>query len=160
LPVPDRRSRGLAAKSLDGSAALGDHGGMRILGLIFAGTSTRHRSAMSGFLSSTLSLPALDVDGVEADLFGLPDGSAFAVASPGGMGDTPRSIGFLVDDLDDAVARLREAGVEFDPIAENARERYLHFRAPDGELYELVERKEAGQAATVGPSEGNPRAHG
>jgi len=133
---------------------------MRILGLIFAGTSTRHRSAMSGFLSSTLSLPALDVDGVEADLFGLPDGSAFAVASPGGMGDTPRSIGFLVDDLDDAAARLREAGVEFDPIAENARERYLHFRAPDGELYELVERKEAGQAATVGPSEGNPRAHG
>lgn len=119
-----------------------EYGGMRILGLVFAGTSTPHRSQMSGFLGDTLSLQRVQVDGVEADLFELPDGSTFAVASPGGMGDTPRSIGFLVEDLDVAVADLREAGVEVDPISENARERYLHFRAPDGELYELVERKD------------------
>jgi len=114
---------------------------MRILGLVFAGTSTRHRSEMAAFLGDTFCLPRLKVDGVEADLFGLPDGSAFAVASPGGMGDTPRSIGFLVDDLDAAAAQLREAGVEAGPVGENGRERYMHFRAPDGELYELVERK-------------------
>ena len=119
-----------------------EYGGMRILGLVFAGTSTPHRSRMAGFLGDTLSLQRIQVDGVEADLFELPDGSTFAVASPGGMGDTPRSLGFLVEDLDVAVADLREAGVEVDPISENARERYLHFRAPDGELYELVERKD------------------
>ena len=114
---------------------------MRILGLVFAGTSTPHRSEMADFLGTTLSLPRAHVDGVEADLFALPDGSSFAVASPGGMGDTPRSIGFLVDNLDAAATRLREAGIELGPLSENERERYLHFRAPDGELYELVERK-------------------
>jgi catechol 2,3-dioxygenase-like lactoylglutathione lyase family enzyme len=112
---------------------------MRILGLVFAGTSTPRRSEMINFLSDTLSLPLVQVDGVEADLFGLPDGSIFAVASPGGMGDTTRSVGFLVDDLEAAAADLREAGVEVSPIGENRRERYLHFRAPDSELYELVE---------------------
>ncbi len=114
---------------------------MRILGLIFAGTSTHHRSQMASFVGGTLALPRVQVDGVEADLFGLPDGSTFAVASPGGMGETPRSVGFLVDDLDAAAAELREAGAEVGPIGENGRDRYLHFRAPDRELYELVERK-------------------
>ena len=114
---------------------------MRILGLVFAGTSTPHRSQMADFLGDTLALSRVRVDGVEADLFELPDGSSFAVASPGGMGDTPRSIGFLVEDLDVAAADLREAGVEVGPVSENERERYLHFRAPDRELYELVERK-------------------
>lgn len=118
-----------------------EYGGMRILGLAFAGTSTPHRSQMAGFLGETLTLPRIRVDGVEADLFELPDGSTFAVASPGGMGDTPRSVGFLVEDLDTAAADLREAGVAVGPISENERERYLHFRAPDCELYELVERK-------------------
>ena len=114
---------------------------MRILGLVFAGTSTPHRSQMADFLGDTLGISRVQVDGVEADLFELPDGSTFAVASPGGMGDTPRSIGFLVEDLDVAAADLREAGVEVGPVSENERERYLHFRAPDRELYELVERK-------------------
>jgi catechol 2,3-dioxygenase-like lactoylglutathione lyase family enzyme len=114
---------------------------MRILGLVFAGTSTPHRSEMADFLGETLSLPRAQVDGVEADLFALPDGSTFAVASPGGMGETPRSIGFLVEDLDDAAAELRGAGVEVGAVSENGRERYVHFRAPDGELYELVERR-------------------
>lgn len=114
---------------------------MRILGLVFAGTSTPHRSQMAEFLGDTLSLQRVQVDGVEADLFALPDGSTFAVASPGGMGDTPRSIGFLVEDLEAAAAHLREAGIAVGPISENERERYLHFRAPDRELYELVERR-------------------
>jgi catechol 2,3-dioxygenase-like lactoylglutathione lyase family enzyme len=117
---------------------------MRILGLVFAGTSTEHRSQMVSFVGGTLALPRARADapdGVAADLFELPDGSTFAVASPGGMGDTPRSIGFLVDDLDAAAADLRKAGILVGPISENERDRYLHFRAPDHELYELVERK-------------------
>ena len=136
------------------AATLRDTDGMRILGLIFAGTSTDHRAQMVSFVADTLSLPrtrtdsppAADgpaADGTAADLFELPDGSTFAVASPGGMGNTPRSIGFLVDDLDAAAADLRAAGVVGGPIGENDRTRYLHFRAPDRELYELVERKGA-----------------
>lgn len=82
------------------------------------------------------------VTGVEADLFDLPDGSSFAVASPQGMGATDRSVGFLVDDIEAAVQELRAAGAEVDDdISGNERERYVHFRAPDGQLYELVARR-------------------
>jgi len=94
---------------------------------------------MTAFINETFSLPRLELVGVEADLFGLPDGSVFAVSSPGAMGDTPRSIGFLVDDLDEAAALLVAVGLEPSPVGENEREHYLHFRAPDDELYELVQ---------------------
>ena len=71
---------------------------MRVLGLIFAGTSTDHRAQMASFVGDTLSVPRVQVDGIEADVFELPDGSTFAVASPGGMGNTslicnPRRVG-------------------------------------------------------------------
>jgi catechol 2,3-dioxygenase-like lactoylglutathione lyase family enzyme len=113
---------------------------MRVLGLTFAGTSTEHRAEMTRLLRDVLSLPSVRVEGVEADVFLLPDGSIFAVASPGGMGDSARSVGFLVDDLDDAARALRAAGVDVDEPTSNERDRYVHFRAPDGHLYELVER--------------------
>jgi glyoxylase I family protein len=116
---------------------------MRILGLIVAGTSTDRRAEMVGFATTVLGLERVAVAGAEADMFALPDGSWFAVAGPGGMGDTARSIGFLVADLDEAVAELRAAGVEVDEPAANDRQRYVHFRAPDGKLYELVEERRA-----------------
>jgi catechol 2,3-dioxygenase-like lactoylglutathione lyase family enzyme len=112
---------------------------VRILGLVFAGSATDHRPEMTRFLRETLGLETIEVAGVEADLFALPDGSRFAVADPRGMGDTSRSLGFLVDGLDGAVAELRAAGIEVDEPTGNADQRYVHFRAPDGKLYELVE---------------------
>jgi glyoxylase I family protein len=112
---------------------------MRILGLVFAGTATGRRAEMARFVEDTLGLRRVELGGVEADAFALPDGSLFAVADPRGMGDTARSIGFQVDNLDAACAELRVAGVEVDEPAENDRQRYVHFRAPDGKLYELIE---------------------
>jgi catechol 2,3-dioxygenase-like lactoylglutathione lyase family enzyme len=93
---------------------------MEIRGLVFAGAS---------------------VGGVNADMFALPDGSFFAVAGPREMGETSRTIGFLVADLAAAVDGLRAAGVEVDEPAANERHHYVHFRAPDGKLYELVEER-------------------
>jgi catechol 2,3-dioxygenase-like lactoylglutathione lyase family enzyme len=113
----------------------------RVLGLVFAGTATAKRTEMAQFLRETLGLPEVDDRGVEADMFELPDGSRFAVSGPGEMGDTPRSVGFLVENLDSAVVGLREARLEVDEPAENERHRYVHFRAPDGELYELIEER-------------------
>jgi catechol 2,3-dioxygenase-like lactoylglutathione lyase family enzyme len=113
---------------------------MRILGICFAGTSTTERPRMAQFVSEVLGLAPRHVDGVEADLFELPDGSSFAVASPGGMGQSARSLGFLVANLEEAVADLHAAGVVTDAPASNELERYVHFTAPDGHLYELVER--------------------
>lgn len=95
---------------------------------------------MKAFVSEALGLRARDVEDVEADLFGLPDGSSFAVASPGGMGDSERSVGFLVESLDEAVAELNAAGIATDAPTANDLDRYVHFTAPDGHLYELVER--------------------
>jgi catechol 2,3-dioxygenase-like lactoylglutathione lyase family enzyme len=114
---------------------------MRILGLVFAGSSTDRRPEMVRFATTVLGLERVAVAGAQADMFALPDGSWFAVAGPGGMGDTARSLGFLVADLDEAIADLRAAGVGVDEPAVNDRQRYVHFRAPDGELYELVEER-------------------
>lgn len=112
---------------------------MRILGLAFAGTSTGARSRMSEFLQAAFGLRTVGVNGVDADVFDLPDGASFAVADAGGMG-SERSIGFLVEGLEEAVDRLRTLGIEVDAeISANERWRYVHFRAPDGHLYELME---------------------
>jgi catechol 2,3-dioxygenase-like lactoylglutathione lyase family enzyme len=111
--------------------------------LIFAGTATGQRAEMARFVRETLSLEPIHVGGVDADVFELPDGSRFAVANPRGVGDTSRTIGFLVERIDGAVAELRAAGVEVDEPAENDLQRYVHFRAPDGKLYELVEERRA-----------------
>jgi hypothetical protein len=114
---------------------------MRILGLVFAGTATDERAAMAMFVRDTLGLAPVELGGVSANMFALPDGSTFAVSGPRGEGETSRTIGFLVDSLDQAVAELSSAGVETSAPAENDRLRYAHFRAPDGKLYELVERR-------------------
>lgn len=114
---------------------------MHILGLCFAGTATDNRDQMRRFVSDVLGLSSVTVEGVEADWFEMADGSAFAVASPRGLGDTGRSIGFLVENLDEALDELREHGIEVDDeTSSNAATRYVHFVAPDGRLYELVER--------------------
>lgn len=47
---------------------------MRILGLVFAGTSTAQRSEMTRFTRETLGLEQTRIGGVEADMFELPDG--------------------------------------------------------------------------------------
>jgi glyoxylase I family protein len=118
-----------------------ENAGVQILGLTFAGSSSDRRPEMAAFVENVLGVPRTAVAGIEADLFDLPDGSRFAVASAGVMG-TERTIGFLVADVDAALAELRQAGVETDDeISENAEYRYVHLRAPDGGLYELVERR-------------------
>jgi hypothetical protein len=77
---------------------------LNILGVTFVGTGTSRRREMVQFLDHVLGLAQLQADDIEADLFTLADGSTFAVASPGGMGETQKTVGFLVADLDVAVA--------------------------------------------------------
>jgi glyoxylase I family protein len=114
---------------------------MRITGITFLGTRTDARPAMTQFARDVLGLTLLPaVDGMDADLFSMPDGSSLAVTPGVAPGDDDRTIGFLVDDLDDAHRALVASGVEVDEeISVNERFRYVHFRAPDGHLYELLE---------------------
>jgi glyoxylase I family protein len=113
---------------------------MEIRGLVFAGTATDRRPAMAAFAEQVLGLARTTHAGAYADMFELPDGTRFAVADerddhPG----TSRTVGFLVDDVNAARLELLAAGTEVDEPQENERHRYVHFVAPDGEIYELVE---------------------
>jgi glyoxylase I family protein len=110
---------------------------VEILGLVFAGTATARRPAMARFVADVLGLEP--IAGAGADFFAMPDGTTFAVAGPRDGGEESRTIGFLVADLDGAIAELRAAGVEVGDPAGNERQRYAHFHAPDGKRYELVE---------------------
>jgi glyoxylase I family protein len=116
---------------------------MRITGITFVGTRTDERRAMTRFLQEVLGLtPAPAVEGMDADLFSMPDGSSFAVTPGVAPTEDDRTVGFLVDDLDDARRVLLASGVEVDDeIQSNEQFRYLHFRAPDGHLYELLEER-------------------
>ena len=116
---------------------------MRITGITFVGTRTDERPAMTRFMREVLGLTSAPaVDGMDADLFSMPDGSSFAVTPGVAPTEDDRTVGFLVDDLDDARRELLQSGVEVDDeISSNDRFRYLHFRAPDGHLYELIERR-------------------
>ena len=115
---------------------------MQVRRIGFVGTHTLERTAMSAFASDVLGLLPVAVDGTTADMFTLPSGDVFAVASlHDENGKEERTVGFLVDDLDAAVGELRAAGIETDGVSENDRYRYTHFRAPDGRLYELVEER-------------------
>jgi catechol 2,3-dioxygenase-like lactoylglutathione lyase family enzyme len=117
---------------------------MEILGLVFAGSATHRRAEMARFAESVLGLTrAAGLPG-GADLFELPDGSRFGVDDEREPGQgTSRTIGFLVADLASAVAELNAAGVATDEPGKTDRQRYVHFVAPDGELYELVQELEA-----------------
>ena len=108
---------------------------MRVLGLAFVGTRTPHAPATAAFARDVLGLVPRGVDGSDAVFFDLPDGSTFAVQPD----DEPeRTVGLLVDDVDAAVVELHAAGVETDEVQELDGVRYVHLRAPDGALYELV----------------------
>jgi len=117
---------------------------VEVLGLVFAGSASPQRAAMAALVGDVLGLARVADPGMDADLFDLPDGSRFGVADerePGG--GRSRTIGFLVADLDAAIAELRAAGVDVGEPGANARHRYAHLRAPDGRLYELVEERAA-----------------
>jgi glyoxylase I family protein len=115
---------------------------MKITGITFIGTRTHARSSMASFLRDVLGLvPAAPAAGMDADVFDLPDGSSFAVAPGVPPDEDDRTIGFSVDDLEGARAAIEAAGVWVDEISVNDRFRYVHFRAPDGHLYELVEER-------------------
>jgi catechol 2,3-dioxygenase-like lactoylglutathione lyase family enzyme len=112
---------------------------MQITGLTFVGTRTREQQAMSIFVRDVLGLAPEPVEGSAAAFFRLPDGSSFAVSGPDEDEVQERTVGFLVGDVDAAAAELRAAGVETDEVDQAGRYRYVHFRGPDGRLYELVQ---------------------
>jgi catechol 2,3-dioxygenase-like lactoylglutathione lyase family enzyme len=101
---------------------------------------------MAVFLQTTLGLTPEHADAGQW-VFSLPDGSkaeVFSAESPHNRHFERAPVaGFYVDDVAaQATGELREAGIEIvhGPVfAEDGDVAWVHFRAPDGNLYELTE---------------------
>jgi catechol 2,3-dioxygenase-like lactoylglutathione lyase family enzyme len=115
---------------------------MRVLSLAWLGVRTDEYSATASFFTDVLGLA---VHSAEPDftVLDVPGGATveiFGPASPFNQHLTHPVAGFLVSDLETAVDELRAAGVEIVlPVQRGGTRSWMHFRAPDGFVYELVE---------------------
>lgn len=115
---------------------------MQVLGLVWLGTRTAEYAATVGFFRDVIGLE-VQLSEPDFSVLNVPDGATvevFAPASDWNRHLTHPVAGFLVSDLQTAAAELEAAGVEIVlPIQHGDPRSWLHFRAPDGFVYELVE---------------------
>jgi len=117
-----------------------------VKGLAWVGSRTEHYSKMVAFYRDALRL-SLDYEEGEFVSFNLADASKAEIF---GLSDTEHAhfstgpvVGFLVDDVESARERLEAECIEFiGPVHEwePTGEAWSHFRAPDGNVYEIVQR--------------------
>ena len=114
------------------------------MGLTWIGTRTSSYDEMVEFAQRVLGLPPPQGEPGLA-VFELPDGSLFEVFAPGheGGGHPPSGVvaGFRVEDVTAARDELAAAGAEVTPLEQGSRDAWAYFRAPDGNLYEIVGRR-------------------
>ena len=117
---------------------------MELHRLAWVGTRTDHADEMAAFVGDVLGL-RLDFAADGFWVFKLPDGAkveVFGPQSPHNRHFTTGPVaGFLVDDVFAATEELRSAGVEVvrEPELDPYGNAWVHFRAPDGNLYELTQ---------------------
>jgi catechol 2,3-dioxygenase-like lactoylglutathione lyase family enzyme len=115
---------------------------MQVTGIGWAGTRTSDYSAMVEFLTAVLGL-TLAREAPDFAVLDLPSGDTFEVFGPSDLDHlyftTGPVVGFVVEDLPAAVAELEQAGVELlGGQVDDRGEGWRHFRAPDGNVYELT----------------------
>jgi catechol 2,3-dioxygenase-like lactoylglutathione lyase family enzyme len=119
---------------------------MRVLSLVWVGTRTAQYAATVAFFKDVLGLGVLALE-TDFAVLEVPDGATvevFGPTSPYNQHLTHPVAGFLVADLDEAVAELRATEVEIVLHPQGGETRaWVHFRAPDGFVYELVEDRSA-----------------
>jgi glyoxylase I family protein len=117
---------------------------MRIIKLAWVGTRTDNAEPSVNFFGEVLGL-RLELDEPGFWMLKLPDGSKVEVFGPDS--DVNRHFttgpvaGFLVDDVREAAAELRSAGAEilFESEVDGSGNAWVHFRAPDGNVYEFTQ---------------------
>jgi hypothetical protein len=115
---------------------------MKIKGIVWLGTCTDRFDQMADFCRNMLGLPQSQSEPGFA-VFEMPNGDIFEIIHPQQSMNTFMThpvAGFLVDDIEAALAELEAKGIEFiGPIHEDSEDyKYTHFRAPDGFVYELT----------------------
>jgi catechol 2,3-dioxygenase-like lactoylglutathione lyase family enzyme len=117
---------------------------MQIIKLAWLGTRTERAEPTVAFFRDVLGL-RLDLELEGFWMLRLPDGSkveVFGAASPINRHFTTGPVaGFLVDDVFAATDELRSAGVEvlLQPVIDDSGNAWVHFRAPDGNIYEFTQ---------------------
>jgi catechol 2,3-dioxygenase-like lactoylglutathione lyase family enzyme len=126
---------------------------MVVRSLGWLGVRTPHAAAMSLFYRDVLQLEMI-LDRPGATWFRLEDDTEVHVYGPADedhdfFGAAP-VVGFAVDSFRAVNAALTAAGVEFVyPEPQRARGRaWQHFRAPDGNVYEIISHDDLDQPAT------------
>jgi catechol 2,3-dioxygenase-like lactoylglutathione lyase family enzyme len=117
-----------------------------IKGLAWLGVRTDRFDELERFMTDAMGL-TVDHKNGEATVFKLDDGSKVEIFGPTDEEhrhfSTGPVAGFLVEDISSAREQLESAGAEFiGPIHEwePTGETWTHFRAPDGNVYELTHR--------------------
>jgi catechol 2,3-dioxygenase-like lactoylglutathione lyase family enzyme len=120
---------------------------MRVRNIRWVGTATPNYDAMTAFVRQVLGLRLSFEEQTTAE-FLTSDGDTFQVMAPGdpyyeffttyANGPVPL---FEVDDVHEALSTLGLADIEIIGSLERDKEwQWIHFRAPDGNLYEMASR--------------------
>jgi catechol 2,3-dioxygenase-like lactoylglutathione lyase family enzyme len=119
---------------------------MDVTSLSWVGTRTNAFAATRSFFGDVLGLQAV-VDEPDFAVFEVPDGSTMEVFGPSSEYNrhlTHPVAGFRVTDLHGAARELAAAGVEIVlPMQTGDDRAWLHFRGPDGFVYELMQHESA-----------------
>jgi hypothetical protein len=112
---------------------------MRVKGIAWLGTRTERFAEMRAFFLEITDVTPRDEQGLA--VFDLASGDRIEVLDPAVGEDhmVAPVVGFLVEDVAAARAELEARGIEFiGPIRSGAGSSWSHFRAPDGNVYELT----------------------
>jgi predicted enzyme related to lactoylglutathione lyase len=115
---------------------------MKVLGLVWVGVRTAEFDRTLKFFREVLGVPLTEVS-EDVGWSQMPNTSKLEIFGPHDRDHTHFTTGpvpeFLVDDLVAAADELRAAGVEvLGEVGGTAEEGWLHFRAPDGNVYGLT----------------------
>jgi catechol 2,3-dioxygenase-like lactoylglutathione lyase family enzyme len=131
-----------------GGCAVNDGGGsVEVRNVRWVGIRTRHYDAMVSLLRDVMGLRVNFEEPTTVE-FSTLEGDEIQLMAPGdpyfdffdehASGPVPL---FEVGDVHTARRELKEAGVEIvGPLGRDSRWEWIHFRAPDGNLYELASR--------------------
>ena len=116
---------------------------MKVNGVVWAGVRTERFTETVAFFRDVLGVPLTEIEPGFA-WSKLPDSSQFEIFGPPETDHGHFTTGpvpeFLVDDLPAAATELEAAGIEiFGPIQGTPDQGWLHFRAPDGNVYGLTD---------------------
>jgi catechol 2,3-dioxygenase-like lactoylglutathione lyase family enzyme len=118
---------------------------MQVRGISWVGVKTSSYKAMRDFFAEVAGLP-VEFEEPDFAVFLLPNGDKLEIFGPAAKGPSQQFAtnqvvaSLLVDDIEEATADLRAAGVELLGGLEPGGNGYFwqHFRVPDGKVFELV----------------------